>query len=172
MAGPFHPLVEKWKTIAGVVAWSPPDPMDGYMGFSVPLDVDGVTVENFALRGGCYAEHPDKAVTFQLEIGHAGTRTRTPLIRVDWRPLNGGHKNPAKGPTEHRLRFIRGCHLHPFELNWLEEMQKMRTSNLPLALEISPPLQSFSELLEFVKNQFRINDVSVVPEPEWVYKLI
>ena len=63
------------------------------MSFSVPIDIGGVTIGYFGLRGGCYADHPDRAVTLQLEVGSAAARTRIPLVRLDWRPLQETHKN-------------------------------------------------------------------------------
>jgi hypothetical protein len=171
MAGPFHPLVNSWKDIPSFPGWGLPDPDDRSMSFAAPLDIGGVTIAHFWLRGRCIEDQPDREVTFQLEVGNAGIRTRAPLIRVDWRPLSGGHGN-TKGPPGIIGTTIKGTHFHPFELNWLEDEQRMRTSNLPLAEGITEPLQSFSELLDFIKIRFRINGIERILPPEWVEELL
>jgi hypothetical protein len=141
------------------------------MAFTAPLDIDGVTIPHFWLRGRCIADQPDREVTFQIEVGSDGIRTRTPLMRVDWRPLSGGHGN-GSGSFDLADTIISGSHLHAFDLNWLEAEQRMRTCNLPVACEITEPLQSFSELLDFVKIQFKINGIGKIVEPEWVEQLL
>lgn len=148
-----------------------PDDDDKSMAFTAPLDIGGVTIPHFWLRGRCIVDQPDREVTFQLEVGSEGIRTRTPLIRADWKPLSGGHGN-GSGSFELADTIITGSHLHAFELNWLEEEQRMRTCNLPVACGITEPLQSFSDLLDFVKIQFRINGIEKITEPEWVEKLL
>lgn len=141
------------------------------MSFTAPLDIGGVTIPHFWLRGRCIEDQPDREVSFQLEVGREGFRTRTPLIRVDWRPLSGGHGNP-NGSFDLADTFVAGSHYHAFELNWLEAEARMRTSNLPVAEEIIEPLQGFSDLLDFVKIRFRINGIEKIAPPEWVEKLL
>jgi len=160
MPGPYHPLVEQWKTIAGTVEWSSPlAPEDGAIDFLVPLDIGETTVGGLALRGKAYGHLPDRAVTFQLEIGQDGMRTRVPLVRLDWRPLSPYHQNPDK-------TRIDGTHIHTFEANWLEGEQRMRRGNLPYAKKIAE-IHAFKDVLDYAKNLFRINGVESVPVPEW-----
>jgi hypothetical protein len=141
------------------------------MSFTIPLDIAGVTIEHFWLRGRCIVDLPDREVTFQLEVGKDGIRTRTPLMRVDWRPVSGGHGN-GDGPPELANTYVAGSHLHDFEMNWLDHEQRMRMSNLPVARQITEPLQNFTELLDFVKIHFRINGIEKITEPEWVEELL
>lgn len=171
MPGPYHPLVNSWKDLPTFAGWGVPDEDDKSMSFTAPLDIDGVTIPHFWLRGRCIVDQPDREVTFQLEVGSDGVRTRTPLIRADWRPLCGGHGN-GSGSFELADTIITGSHLHAFDLNWLEDEQRMRASNLPVACGITEPLQSFSDLLDFVKIQFRINGIEKITEPEWIEKLL
>ncbi|WP_264443781.1 hypothetical protein [Novosphingobium sp. JCM 18896] len=160
MPGPYHPLVEEWKTIAGTVEWSsPPASEDGAIDFNVPLDIGETTVAGLALRGKAYGHLPDMAVTFQLEVGQDGMRTRVPLIRLDWKPRSQWHQNPNK-------TRISGTHAHPFEANWLEGEQRMRRGNLPWAEKVAE-FHAFSEVLDYAKNLFRINDIDLIPIPEW-----
>ena len=165
MPGPYHPLVEGWKSIASTVEWSSsPDPDDGGIGFLVPLDLGGIVIQQLALRGAAYGHIADAAVTLQLEIGLAGKRTRLPLTRIDWRPKNDGHKNPDKV-------LLYGTHIHRFHPNWLKKEQRMLTGNLPWA-EKPNDINTFHELLDFAKILFRINNIASVPEPGWSPKLI
>lgn len=142
------------------------------MGLFVPLNIGGVTVGLFGLRGGCYVQHADKAIMLQLEMGIAGVRRRIPLVRLDWRPLSDRHKNPRKGPAEHRSRVLFGSHHHTFDLNWLEAEQRMREHNLPFAVPLENEPASFAEMLDLARVLFRINDIDRLPLPEWTLKLI
>lgn len=158
--GPFHPLVEQWKTLSGPVTWSIPDSADGAVSFLAPLDIDGVTVADFALRGGAYEKRPDAAVMLQLEVGMSGMRTRIPLSRIDWRPISPIHKNPDRS-------ILRGSHVHLFARNWLELEQRMRRNNLPVATALPGEVASYAALLDLAKGVFRIANVHIIPEPEW-----
>lgn len=164
MPGPYHPIVEEWKDIAGFVSWSEADPSDRAMSFLVPLDVDGVTIEGLYLRGRCYEQSIDRDVLFQLELSPSDTRTRIPLMRAEWRPRSPQHKNPDKV-------IIYGSHFHTFDANWLEQEQRMRTGNLPFAVEIQPEISDFSKLLDFTGKKFRISNMSAVPVPGWTMTL-
>lgn len=165
MPGPYHPLVESWKSIAAPIEWSsPPDPDDGGIGFLVPLELRGVVVAELALRGAAYGHIADSAVTLQLEVGMLGKRTRIPLVRIDWKPKNDGHKNPDR-------RILTGTHAHKFHPNWLEADQRMRTGNLPWA-EKPHDINTFSDLLDYAKILFRISNIDNIPVPEWSLKLI
>jgi hypothetical protein len=163
--GPFHPLVEQWKLLSGPVSWSLPNSGDGQVGFLVPLEIEGVTVVDFALRGIAYEQRVDAAVTFQLEIGTPGVRTRTPLIRLDWRPISLQHRNPDR-------TMLVGDHVHPFDLNWLEVEQRMRRHNLPYAAPLSQAVDSYGALIDAARTVFRISNVEIIPPPEWSPKLI
>jgi hypothetical protein len=163
--GPFHPLVEQWKRLSSPVNWSLPDASDGQIGFLASLDIEGVTVVDFALRGTAYEHRVDAAVTLQLEIGAPGIRTRTPLMRVDWRPISLQHRNPDRS-------ILVGDHVHPFDLNWLEVEQRMRRHNLPYAASMPHPTESYLGLLDAAKAVFRISNIDIVPPPEWSPKLI
>lgn len=160
MSGPYHPLIEQWKIIAGTVEWSsPPAPEDGAIDFLVPLDIGETTVAGFALRGKAFGHLADCAVSLQLEIGQEGTRTRVPLIRLDWKPRSPLHQNPDKTRIE-------GTHIHSFEANWLESEQRMRRGNLPFAQKIAE-IHAFKDVLDYAKNLFKIKDIDRIPVPEW-----
>ncbi|HEX7823027.1 MAG TPA: hypothetical protein VF463_20700 [Sphingobium sp.] len=164
LPGPFHPLVEEWKAIAAPVQWSVPDPSDGAVNFLVPLDINGVTIEGFFLRGRAYESSPDRDVMFQLEVT-AGMRTRIPLRRINWLPRSGRHKNPDKIE-------ITGSHEHPFESNWIESEQRMRVGNLPWAVAVPGGVDTYASLLDFTADKFRIQNITAIPQPEWSAKLL
>tara|TARA_R110000868_G_scaffold305573_7_gene566618 strand:+ start:5540 stop:6073 length:534 start_codon:yes stop_codon:yes gene_type:complete len=164
LPGPFHPLAYEWKAIIAPVQWSVPDASDGAINFLVPLDINGVTIEGLFLRGRAYESAPDRDVMFQLEIT-TGLRSRTPLRRVDWLPRSGRHKNPDKGE-------ILGSHQHLFEPNWIEGEQRMRAGNLPWAEAIPATVSTYASLLDFTADQFRIQNITAVPQPEWSAKLL
>nr|WP_299914100.1 hypothetical protein [Sphingomonas bacterium] len=142
------------------------------MEFLAPLDIEGVTIAELALRGIAYDQRPNADVMLQLETGIPGNRTRIPLARIDWKPLSPFHKNGFKGPVELRGLLITGTHAHPFEPNWIDDLQRMRAGNLPVAIKIVEPVQAFSEMLDYAKNLFRISDITDIAEPEWSPKLL
>jgi hypothetical protein len=154
------------------VAWSAADPADNAMGFLAPLEVDGVTIAGLALRGVCYQHRPDEAVMLQMEAATPGLRTRVPLVRLDWRPATGGHKNPQRGLDLHAKKFIAGSHLHPFELNWILATEVMRTGNLPFATAVNPDPGTFEEVLDLVGNMFRISNIRLIETPSWSRRLL
>jgi hypothetical protein len=165
MSDAVHFLLGQRKLISGNIEWSlPPDQEVGAIGFLAPIEIEGVTRAAFALRGNAYAHIPDQAVTLQLEVGDVSSRTRQPLVRLDWRPRSLAHKNPDK--TQ-----ILGTHVHPFALNWLHREKRMRSGNLPWAIEISD-LHDFAAVLQFSKNLFEINNIDKIPVPPWSRQLL
>jgi hypothetical protein len=172
MGGPFHPLVERVKSIAAPVTWSAPDPKDGRLQFLVPLDIDGVTVAELALRGVAYETRQDADVMLQLETGIAGVRTRVPLARLDWLPLSPIHRNPFRGPPEMQGRLISGSHAHLFEHNWLEAEQRMMRGNLPVAEAMPANCNTFAGMVAYAERVLRIGGLDGLPEPPWAPRLL
>jgi len=164
MDAPYRFLAETQKSLLVSVAWSEPD-SDGLMSFLAPLAVNGVTFGGLTLRGNCYRDYPDSATMFQLEVERPGVRTRWPLLRLEWRPLNEPHKNPDK-------TLIFGTHFHPFDPNWVEGNQAMRSRNLPWAVEIAPDLATYSEVIDFVANRFNIKGLDRLQPPRWIGRLL
>ena len=168
MSGPYDLFVYGEKRMIRFPGWSKPK-ANGEMSFVADLEIDGVSYENLHLRATCIEHLPEQEVMFQLEVSSKSERTRLPLMRVDWNPTSGGHGNSKhRLPEPYRGTFIPGSHFHSFEANWLEDEQRTRESNLPAAVEINESLQSFSDVLDFVKKAFRISNVSSIQTPEWV----
>jgi hypothetical protein len=142
------------------------------MTFLTPLEVDGVTVAGLALRGVCYQRFPDQAVTLQLEAAMPGLRTRVPLARLDWRPLNRGHKNPRRGANMYAGQLIDGTYLHPFDLNWIAATEAMRTGNLPFSRPVLNDPSTFEEALDIAGKEFRINNIEMIETPKWSARLL
>ena len=142
------------------------------MWFNAPLEIDGVSEPGLVLHGGCYADAADMNVVFELDYAHVDSRRKTPLIRLEWRCLSGGHSNPRKCPNSRTVPRTDSTHIHPFELNWLAHLERMRGRNLPCAENVDKPLNSFQELLEYTGNRFKINNIDVVKTPDWEYKLL
>jgi hypothetical protein len=164
-------IVESWKAISVGVQWTAPDEADGYSRIYVPLDVDDITEAGLILSGGTYSRHPDRHVTFELAItGVEGVR-RIRLIRLDWKSLTGGHSNPRGCLGEWSGRRVPVTHLHSFDLNWVEAEGRMRRGKLPCARPVERELQTFEDVRDFVGSHFKINNMNIVPRPDWVYGL-
>jgi hypothetical protein len=164
-------LVEAWKSIPSPVKWTAPDREDGYTRFYSPIEIDGITEAGLALTGGSYVRRPDRHVTFELSASMSGGFRRTRLIRLDWRSLRGGHSNDRRCPGQWSGARVPSTHLHCFDLNWLEVEGRMRRGKLPCARPIEQELQTFDDLRQFVGSHFRINNIGLVPPPEWAYDL-
>lgn len=168
MPSPYDLFVLEEKRMLRFPGWSKPR-ANGEMSFVADLEIGGVSYQNLHLRGTCIEHLPEKEVTFQLEVSSANARARLPLMRVDWNPTSGGHRNSRKDlPDPYRGTFIPGSHFHPFDPNWLDGEQRMRETNLPVAIAISESLQHFSSLVRFVEKTFGFSDLSAIQTPEWV----
>ena len=48
----------------------------------------------------------------------------------------------------------------------------MRAGNLPWAEAIPATVSTYASLLDFTADQFRIHNVTTIPQPEWSAKLL
>jgi hypothetical protein len=137
----------------------------GQCSFEAPLEVQGLALEGLRLRSTVYTGGPVLAAMLQLEYIAAG-RKLGPLDRIDWNPIHT-HNNRGKGPPE--LQFIpqTGSHHHTFDWNWLPDEGRMRTSNLPVAIPLSPDPVTVAELFGFAEGYFRIKGLGKQQLPEW-----
>ena len=138
----------------------------------IPLEIDNITIEGLSLRVSCYQPFPDRAVTFQLEMGIPEKRTRLPLLRFDWRPLNSPHKNPRRGHSFAAGQLIFGTHFHQFSLNWVQADERMRSGNLPFAIQVEPDPTDFKSVLDDIRSLFRISNIDLIQEPGWSRRLL
>ncbi len=173
MLKPYHRIMKSEKKLVSAVSWSLPQPETQKIGWLSPLEINGVTEQGLFLRGVCYENRPNEAVTFQIEMGQAHLRARLPLCRIDWRPIAATHRNERPLAKLHDLpRSITGSHVHPFLMNWDESLGIMRPSNLPVASEIPIIINTFNNLLAFLGAEFNVVGVEKIPEPNWFRKLL
>lgn len=168
---PFPTIVEAHKDISAFPGWSNPEPETGYVWFDAPLEIGGVVEHGVILHGGCLSEYPDCNISFELRVSRVPGRKCIPLMRLDWRSLQGGHLNPRRGNSEWSGRRVSDTHLHAFELNWLPEEGRMRGGKDRLAMDIPEELRTFDDVLHYVGSCFRINNIGVVSVPPWEYDL-
>jgi hypothetical protein len=91
-------------------------------------------------------------------------------MRIDWRRMSG-HSNIRARPPDLPSR-VSETHYHSFDLNFNPNTSKMRGNNLPLADECSEPLDDFEALCAYVGRAFKINNMNLVPRPQWKYDLL
>lgn len=160
------------KSIVQFPGWSKPDAEDGYSHFDAPLSIGGVTEAGLFLGGGTYPHLPDRHVTFELKCVAAGGRRWVKLMRLDWRSLRGGHTNTGRSQCPHPCpRRTSDTHFHSFDINWVDPPGKMRAPKLPCAVDVEEPLATFEALRAYVGKAFNINNIDILPPPEWEYKL-
>jgi hypothetical protein len=128
-------LVAAEKSLIDVPAWVNRG-ADG-LEFSVPLEIDGVTVEALTLRGRARKSLADRELAFQLEYHHASI-IGGPVARIEWRPLNP-HSNKGLGPKQFRHIIQTGSHHHCFDLNWQRSQEAVLQDSLPIAVPIEDP---------------------------------
>ena len=71
-----------------------------------------------------------------------------------------------------RFTEIRGSHHHPFELNFMPEVSRVREKNLPIAFPIIPNPKNYFEFLAFVGKAVNISNISLLELPPWERKLL
>lgn len=168
----FPQLIQATKSLVASPAWSVPEPDTKYVHFDAPLEINNVTELGLFLHGGAIKFAPDRNVVFEICLRDSKSRRRIPLERIEWRSLQGGHRNPRqRGPRGLRDHYCSASHYHEFDLNWVEAERRMRSGNLPIARDINPEPQSFEDLRAFVGKQFNINNIELVAPPEWEYDL-
>ncbi len=167
-------LVRAEKSLAAPVRWTLPDSDEGgYIRFQSAIEIDGITEAGLVLDGGTYAQHRDVNVSFELAVVNFGQHRRIPLVRLEWRSLRGGHSNQRKNGCEGAWagKRVPETHIHTFEANWIDTKARMRRGDLPCAEPIAEELQSFEDVRAFVGRHFRINNIGIVPRPDWRYDL-
>lgn len=159
------------KTIGRFPGWSSPEGETGYLWFDAPIEIGGVAETGLVLHGGCYERHPERNVTLELRISKAPGRNVTPVERLDWRSLQGGHSNPRKPRSEWSGVRVGDTHLHEFSLNWSEAIKNVRGGRLATAREISEDLQTFEMVRDYFGKSANIINMQLVERPPWVYDL-
>jgi hypothetical protein len=73
--------------------------------------------------------------------------------------------NKAWGPPGFELAKIRGTHEHRFDHNYLGAESRMRGSNLPAAVPVTPDFNALSDFIAFCGGSLRILDMNRVRPP-------
>lgn len=132
--------------------------------FTSVLEIGGVVVGGLELRAKAHKTELGRDVCFQLEYS-PGSRTRTLLARIDWRPFHS-HGNDACSDPLISLDIIQGSHFHDFTINYIKHEDRMKRK-LSLATRIDPDPRNFTELLAFSANALKIENMDVIAPPEW-----
>lgn len=157
------------KELATAPTWSEPEPETDYVWFDVPIIVNGFVESGIVFHGGCYRAHVDRHVTFELRSING--RRKTPLQRIDWRSVSGGHRNKVRDGSPVSGKRLGDTHIHAFELNYSQAEDRMRGTNLHMADNIAEEIQSFESLRDFAGRAFFITNIHVVSTPPWAYNL-
>jgi hypothetical protein len=163
MPGAIKPFLLAEKTIPAQPGWVIGD--SDRFALSTPLDIDGVTITGFLLRGAAMLWRADVDVVLQLE-SHPFSGSGGPICRMEWNPLRG-HTNKGCGPKPLQFQEMKCSHHHPFDLNWEYSEKEVRRGNLPIAMPIDPEPKNFREFLAIVGKEFRIKNIQSIGVPEW-----
>ena len=152
------------KLLTDVGGWSLSDDQR-HLSFVSAIERDGVVVEGATFHGGTVRTIADRAVRFQISVISERTQRLQPICRIEWRPLRP-HNNKQLGPEALRGLPIRDSHIHCFDLNRLHG-DVWHQRNLPVAEPIEPDPDSYRRFLDIVREKFRIDNASSIPEPPW-----
>ncbi len=167
MATPFKMLVESDKLIAGTPNWKGQHKgsNDDQQRLVASLRVGGRVLQGLELVGRARLGIRNAYVSFSLiYLSTDNRRDSVRLGRIDWRPLTAHFNDHPNTPTA-LVGDVFGSHHHAFDLNWSSK-NSAPLKALPIAEEISPDYQSYTELLDGVAVLFRIeNATSLLPSP-------
>jgi hypothetical protein len=167
MASELKSLVEADKSIPVLRGWTTTD--RHYLSLVSPLDIDGVTIEGLQIRLGAHELSPNEAIRAQLEF-HPPKGRCEPLCRLEWRPLTT-HNNKGRGPPEFRFKPFRQTHVHPFDLNWDSQRNRLLSPNLPIAVPLQD-VDSYNAFLDLCSRWLMIRNMSMVPSPPWQVRML
>jgi hypothetical protein len=158
-------LFSRTKTLSGALEWVEGD--REWLSLACPLDIEGVTVAGLHLRMRAIKIYADEGVRAQLEY-RAVRGKNEPICRIEWRPAKAhNNKGKGKGPSELRFKLIKGSHIHPFELNWGQDLMATKKGLLPIALPKQQALDSYEEFLVYSGRELRIENMHLIPKPPW-----
>lgn len=157
-------LVEGEKVLDARPTWiGDSDPLR--FEFTQTISIGAATIGGLILRGKASKRNYDRDIMFQLEY-FISARKSVHLWRVCYNPFHN-HDNDPIGPEELHYASFRGTHSHGFYPNYIDDENRMRQKNLPLATECIPLPSDFNELLDFCGENFHISNMSIVPPPPW-----
>lgn len=168
----FEALAIEQKQIATFPGWQRAGLEKAALWFDAPLEIGGVTERAFTLHGEARLDLADQNVGLELVYTIPNTRRRFSLARVDWRSIKGGHSNKRRKGWPLRGKRLPETHFHPFDLNYNATTKKMRTGDLPVAVEIVGELQTFESYRAMAGFLLRISNIDLVERPPWEYRLI
>ncbi|VTZ27192.1 conserved hypothetical protein [Methylocella tundrae] len=160
----WNALVTSFKALESRPEWDR-DAHPTLLKFLAQLSIGGVVIGGLELRGAASKTVENRNVMFQLEHFPIGKK-RTPLFRIEYRPFRT-HHNLDFGPPELHWLEIKGTHDHPFEFNFIEQENRMRSGNLPVARPIDPDPNSFEDFLDLCSKRFNIANMGLIPPPKW-----
>lgn len=141
-----------------------------YLELVSPLDIEEVTIQNLRLRITARKSLPDECITAQLEY-FVERKIGGPFCRFEWKPIKG-HNNHSHGPPDLHHVVQTGTHYHGFEINWHYCAKFVRKGNLPISIPVTKPLHSYKDAIDFMADEFKIDNVEFVPPPPWEEALL
>ena len=136
------------------------------------IDVNGETQEGVKFRGRTHINNFDGWIVFQIGRTPPNSRTReAPFARVERVSDDDVHYNGDVRPLEYRGKYVRGCHIHPFDLNWKERGRIYgdpyeEEGDLPIAIEL-PKFRDYQAVLDYLVEEFGIENAQSIPVPPW-----
>lgn len=164
MPTPYKTLVESDKLIAGSPIWVEKNAKTGDLKLVASLRVGGRVFQGLELVGRARTGIRNAYASFTLiYLPTDNRREAIRLCRVDWKPITP-HSNDHPNTPPELVGDIAGTHHHPFGLNW-SQGNGAPLKALPIAEEITPDYQSYTEVLDGVADLFRIANAASLPSP-------
>ena len=142
------------------------DKKDDQQRIVAALRIENRVIQGLELVGRARLGIRNAYVSFSLIYRPTDNRRDSVRLgRIDWRPLTPHCNDHSNTPPE-LIGDVFGSHHHEFDLNWAAK-NNAPLKSLPIAREISPDYQSFTELLDGVADLFRIGNVASKVRSPW-----
>ncbi len=161
-------LVSPLKTFSEPIKWV--DEGENWKTSRVNLEMNGAPVPGLFLRIKSPAIRNAHGFLLQTEYQpDERVRSAFAIERVEWKV---GHTNSAIGPQEYHFLDIESSHIHKFDINYIEDENRMRQRNLPLAVPVDPDPHSLEDFLDCAEKLLRIKGVSGIDRPDFQGRLM
>lgn len=163
------------KRLDGTLSWKAqhdgkgPLPRNARVNLTATLSSAGVTLEGIRFLAAASIYEPERQVSMQIAVFHAGKHR--PFTRIDWRDTP--HTNRRNPTSPLFMKTVGETHIHRLADNAFLGWPGIVASaeNLPEA-DATPPLEDFRNLVTYVSGEFAVENVDQIGEPPWESWLI
>lgn len=161
-------IAEMCKAVATpkrILKFEPWTPVNNTLRLSANFEHQGVIMPGLTFMAMCLPERPDEQVSICI-MAEIMRKSRC-IARVDWRGAQ--HVNRKEECGQYRFLDAGRTHFHDPDIHHAFDFDELFTkpNDLPAALPIDPPPESFEELLARGGDLLHIDNLKDMPVPKW-----